>query len=83
MPLMLQHDVYNYRLMMLPEGPPSSPGICDTTRIRMTIITVDSTVVATESEYALSCTGMEMVSGINCGETSKPNNVIPRTNNVY
>jgi hypothetical protein len=24
MPLMLQHNVGNYRLMMLPEGPPSS-----------------------------------------------------------
>jgi hypothetical protein len=25
MPLMLQDNVYNYRLMMLPDGPPSSP----------------------------------------------------------
>jgi hypothetical protein len=59
-----------------------APGICDTIRIRMTIITVDSTVVATDNEYELSCTGLTMLSGIICGEIPKPNNVIPRAENA-
>jgi hypothetical protein len=51
--------------------------------IRAAIITVDATVVATDSEYVLSCTALPIVSGMNCGETSKPNNVIPSTEGVY
>jgi hypothetical protein len=38
----------------------------------MTIIIVDSIVVATDSEYELICTGIAMLFGINCGVTSKP-----------
>jgi hypothetical protein len=49
----------------------------------MTIIAVDSTVVATESDNELSCTGMETLSGINCEVTSKLNDVIPRAEAVY
>jgi hypothetical protein len=59
------------------------PGIRDTVRIRMTISTVHSTVVATDSEYELSSTGRPMLSGITCPETSKPNIVIPRAESVY
>ena len=59
-----------------------APGIRDTITIRMTIITVDSTVVATDSEYELIWTGMAMLFGINCGVTSKPNPVIPRAKTV-
>jgi hypothetical protein len=49
----------------------------------VTIIVVDSTVVATESEYELSSTGMAILFGIKCGVTSKPNCVIPRAEGVY
>jgi hypothetical protein len=43
-----------------------APGIRDTIRIRMTIITVDSTVVTTESEIELICTEFAMLGGIGC-----------------
>jgi hypothetical protein len=62
---------------------PGVPSLCDTIRIRMTIITVDSTVVTTDSEYELRNTGREMLGGITCGVTSKPNVVIPRPESVY
>jgi hypothetical protein len=45
----------------------------------MTIIMVDSTVVPTDSENEVSSTGTKMSSGIDCGETSRPNSVIPST----
>jgi hypothetical protein len=60
-----------------------APGIRDIFRIRMTMINVDSTVVATDSEYELSCTGMAMLLGINCGVTKKSNPVIPKATSTY
>ena len=52
------------------------PGIRDTIKIRMTIITVDSTVVTMDNENELSSTML-------CGSrvTLRPNIVIPRAGN--
>jgi hypothetical protein len=60
-----------------------APGIRDTIKIRMTIITVDSTVVTRDSEYELTVTAVAMLLSISCGETSKANSVIPRAGSVY
>ena len=48
----------------------------------MTIITVDSTVVTTESESELMVTALPMLTGIICEVTSKPTLVIPRAESV-
>jgi hypothetical protein len=60
-----------------------TPSICEFIRIWMIIIAVDSMVVVMDNEYELSCTALTMLSGIICGETLKPNNVIPRAENIY
>jgi hypothetical protein len=44
---------------------------------------VDSKVEVTDSENQLICTGREMLPGMSCGVTSKPNIVIPRAECVY
>jgi hypothetical protein len=60
-----------------------APGIRDTVRTRKAIITVDSTVVTTDNVYELSSIALQMLSGMLCGITQRPNNVIPRAEGVY
>ena len=59
------------------------PGIRDTTRIRMTIITVDSTVVTTDRMYELIDIALNRLLGMSCGVTSRANMVIPRAESIY
>jgi hypothetical protein len=70
------------RISITIHGSRLAPSIRDTIIIRMTIITVNSTVVATDSAYELSVTGLKVVYGIGSGVTSRPNSVIPRAENV-
>jgi hypothetical protein len=60
-----------------------APGMRDTTRIRMTISTDDSTVVTTDSVYALSGIAFQMLAGKTCELILKPKNVIPVAKTVY
>jgi hypothetical protein len=59
-----------------------APGICETIRIRMTIITVDKIFVITDSIYELINTAFPRLSEITCGVTAKPNSVIPRAESI-